>query len=252
MPRGAAAGGARQLCPSTTSTVPIVSSRRCAWPVTRQVTASCGWCEPSAVSAGATMMATVGGNAATRQAWRWRRPCPWPPRWCSRLPLRRRGSGRRVRGAPVPPPSESRLARRGGADRLPRSAAARTSAQGNLRPHRRSCSARPRFGDEFMSDEETAAVGLRAGFGPGRGSYCRGRFGVRTWGRANIPADVDVERFNCLARQLIDTADALRSVARSGSPGGSAPSNSPTSCGRRSTPHRRTGNVRNSPDPSRR
>lgn len=34
------------------------------------------------------------------------------------------------------------------------------------------------FGDEFMSDEATAAVGLRAGFPPGRGFYCRGRFGV--------------------------------------------------------------------------
>ncbi|MFF9147254.1 hypothetical protein ACF1BN_20600 [Streptomyces sp. NPDC014861] len=34
------------------------------------------------------------------------------------------------------------------------------------------------FGDEFMSDEATAAIGLRAGFSPGRGFYCRGRFGV--------------------------------------------------------------------------
>ncbi|WP_405817085.1 hypothetical protein OG241_21110 [Streptomyces sp. NBC_01390] len=34
------------------------------------------------------------------------------------------------------------------------------------------------FGDEFMSDEATSAVGLRAGFPPGRGFYCRGRFGV--------------------------------------------------------------------------
>jgi hypothetical protein len=109
------------------------------------------------------------------------------------------------------------------------------------------------FGDEFMSDRATAAVGLRAGFPPGRGFYCRGRFGVlgeapasvvqavqgflgprlvtagwlagravmpaeeaaacyaqavRTWGRANIPADVDVEHFNRLAQQLIDAADA--------------------------------------------
>ncbi|MER7193892.1 SCO6745 family protein [Streptomyces flaveolus] len=109
------------------------------------------------------------------------------------------------------------------------------------------------FGDEFMSDEATAAVGLRAGFPPGRGFYCRGRFGVlgevppsvvqavqgflgpdlvtagwlagrpvmppeeavacytqavRTWGRAHIPADVDVEHFNRLAQQLIDAADA--------------------------------------------
>ncbi|MFI0140345.1 helix-turn-helix domain-containing protein [Streptomyces luteogriseus] len=32
--------------------------------------------------------------------------------------------------------------------------------------------------DEFMSDEATAAVGRRAGFSPGRGFYCRGRFGV--------------------------------------------------------------------------
>ncbi|MDX3568634.1 SCO6745 family protein [Streptomyces sp. ID05-47C] len=109
------------------------------------------------------------------------------------------------------------------------------------------------FGDEFMSDEATAAVGLRAGFPPGRGFYCRGRFGVlgeasvsvvqavqgflgpqlvaagwlagrsvmpaeeaaglyaqaiQMWGRANIPADVDVEHFNHLAQQLIDAADA--------------------------------------------
>ncbi|MBB6439632.1 hypothetical protein HNQ79_006144 [Streptomyces candidus] len=34
------------------------------------------------------------------------------------------------------------------------------------------------FGDEFMSDDATAAIGLRAGFAPGRGFYCRGRFGV--------------------------------------------------------------------------
>ncbi|MFE2202470.1 SCO6745 family protein [Streptomyces amritsarensis] len=109
------------------------------------------------------------------------------------------------------------------------------------------------FGDEFMSDEATAAIGLRAGFMPGRGFYCRGRFGVlgeapaavvqavqgflgpdlvvtgwragrpvmpaekaaacyaeavRTWGRARIPADADVEHFNRLAQRLIDAADA--------------------------------------------
>ncbi|MBD9725351.1 hypothetical protein PV755_18430 [Streptomyces caniscabiei] len=109
------------------------------------------------------------------------------------------------------------------------------------------------FGDEFMSDGTTAAVGLRAGFSPGRGFYCRGRFGVlgeapvpvvqavqgflgpdlvttgwlagrdvmaaedaaacyaealREWGHAHIPADVDVEHFNHLARRLIDAADA--------------------------------------------
>ncbi|WP_445269301.1 SCO6745 family protein [Streptomyces sp. DSM 41634] len=109
------------------------------------------------------------------------------------------------------------------------------------------------FGDAFMSDGATAAIGLRAGFPPGRGFYCRGRFGVlgeaptavvqavqgflgphlvaagwtagrpvmpaeqaaacyagavRTWGRAHIPADVDVEHFNRLAQQLIDAADA--------------------------------------------
>ncbi|WP_069766875.1 hypothetical protein [Streptomyces sp. LUP30] len=109
------------------------------------------------------------------------------------------------------------------------------------------------FGDEFMSDETTAAVGLSAGFVPGRGFYCRGRFGVlgetpasvvqavqgflgphlvttgwlagrpvmpaeeaaacygravRTWGRAHIPGDADVEHFNRLAQQLIDAADA--------------------------------------------
>ncbi|MFE9045560.1 hypothetical protein ACFYOG_32240 [Streptomyces sp. NPDC007818] len=109
------------------------------------------------------------------------------------------------------------------------------------------------FGDEFMSDTATAAIGLRAGFPPGRGFYCRGRFGalgeapasvvqavqgflgpdlvttgwrsgrpvmpaleavacyaeaVRTWGRAHIPGDVDVEHFNLLAQRLIDAADA--------------------------------------------
>ncbi|TXS55958.1 hypothetical protein EAO77_07265 [Streptomyces sp. t39] len=109
------------------------------------------------------------------------------------------------------------------------------------------------FGDEFMSDEATATIGLHAGFAPGRGFYCRGRFGVlgeapaavvqavqgflgpdlvatgwrvgrpvmpaegavacyaeavRTWGRAHIPADADVEHFNCLAQRLIDAADA--------------------------------------------
>ncbi|MER6256191.1 hypothetical protein ABT224_33060 [Streptomyces sp. NPDC001584] len=109
------------------------------------------------------------------------------------------------------------------------------------------------FGDEFMSDKATSAVGLHAGFPAGRGFYCRGRFGVlgeapaavvqavqgflgpdlvtagwqagrpvmpaegaaacyaqavRTWGRAHIPADVDVEHFNRLAQQLIDAADA--------------------------------------------
>ncbi|MFK8906725.1 SCO6745 family protein [Streptomyces sp. YS-3] len=42
------------------------------------------------------------------------------------------------------------------------------------------------FGDEFMSDEATAAVGLRAGFSPGRGFYCRGRFGVL----GEVPAPV--------------------------------------------------------------
>ncbi|MFJ4954291.1 hypothetical protein [Streptomyces sp. NPDC088739] len=31
---------------------------------------------------------------------------------------------------------------------------------------------------------------------------------VRTWGRAHIPADADVEHFNCLAQRLIDAADA--------------------------------------------
>lgn len=109
------------------------------------------------------------------------------------------------------------------------------------------------FGDEFMSDDATAAIGLRAGFAPGRGFYCRGRFGVlgeapapvvqaiqgflgpelviagwragrsvmppeeaaawyaravRTWGRAHIPVEADVEHFNGLAQRLIDAADA--------------------------------------------
>ncbi|MET9540540.1 hypothetical protein ABZY16_24005 [Streptomyces sp. NPDC006553] len=37
-----------------------------------------------------------------------------------------------------------------------------------------------------MSDEATAAIGLRAGFAPGRGFYCRGRFGVL----GEVPASV--------------------------------------------------------------
>ncbi|MFG2576874.1 hypothetical protein [Streptomyces sp. NPDC048481] len=49
------------------------------------------------------------------------------------------------------------------------------------------------FGDEFMSDETTAAVGLRAGFPPGRGFYCRGRFGVL--GEAPIPVVQAVQGF---------------------------------------------------------
>jgi hypothetical protein len=49
------------------------------------------------------------------------------------------------------------------------------------------------FGDEFMSDETTAAVGLRAGFPPGRGFYCRGRFGVL--GEAPVPVVQAVQGF---------------------------------------------------------
>ncbi|MDX2681558.1 SCO6745 family protein [Streptomyces soliscabiei] len=49
------------------------------------------------------------------------------------------------------------------------------------------------FGDEFMSDEATAAVGLRAGFSPGRGFYCRGRFGVL--GEAPVPVVHAVQGF---------------------------------------------------------
>ncbi|MGW2787947.1 SCO6745 family protein [Streptomyces populi] len=49
------------------------------------------------------------------------------------------------------------------------------------------------FGDEFMSDEVTAAVGLRAGFPPGRGFYCRGRFGVL--GEASVPVVQAVQGF---------------------------------------------------------
>ncbi|MCX5265838.1 hypothetical protein [Streptomyces sp. NBC_00199] len=49
------------------------------------------------------------------------------------------------------------------------------------------------FGDEFMSDETTAAVGLRAGFSPGRGFYCRGRFGVL--GEAPVPVVQAVQGF---------------------------------------------------------
>lgn len=49
------------------------------------------------------------------------------------------------------------------------------------------------FGDEFMSDEATAAVGLRAGFPPGRGFYCRGRFGVL--GEVSVPVVQAVQGF---------------------------------------------------------
>ncbi|MEV3966797.1 hypothetical protein AB0K68_01395 [Streptomyces sp. NPDC050698] len=49
------------------------------------------------------------------------------------------------------------------------------------------------FGDEFMSDEATAAVGLRAGFSPGRGFYCRGRFGVL--GEVPVPVVQAVQGF---------------------------------------------------------
>ncbi|MFI2783779.1 SCO6745 family protein [Streptomyces sp. ALB3] len=49
------------------------------------------------------------------------------------------------------------------------------------------------FGDEFMSDEVTAALGLRAGFSPGRGFYCRGRFGVL--GEAPAPVVQAVQGF---------------------------------------------------------
>ncbi|MFB6809500.1 hypothetical protein [Streptomyces sp. NPDC056387] len=49
------------------------------------------------------------------------------------------------------------------------------------------------FGDEFMSDEATAAIGLRAGFAPGRGFYCRGRFGVL--GEAPAPVVQAVQGF---------------------------------------------------------
>ncbi|MFD5477023.1 SCO6745 family protein [Streptomyces hawaiiensis] len=49
------------------------------------------------------------------------------------------------------------------------------------------------FGDEFMSDEATAAVGLRAGFSPGRGFYCRGRFGVL--GEASVEVVQAVQGF---------------------------------------------------------
>ena len=49
------------------------------------------------------------------------------------------------------------------------------------------------FGDEFMSDETTAAVGLRAGFPAGRGFYCRGRFGVL--GEAPVPVVQAVQGF---------------------------------------------------------
>ncbi len=49
------------------------------------------------------------------------------------------------------------------------------------------------FGDEFMSDEATSAIGLRAGFPPGRGFYCRGRFGVL--GEVPVPVVQAVQGF---------------------------------------------------------
>ncbi|MEH0423686.1 helix-turn-helix domain-containing protein [Streptomyces sp. B21-083] len=49
------------------------------------------------------------------------------------------------------------------------------------------------FGDEFMSDEVTSGIGLRAGFPPGRGFYCRGRFGVL--GEVRVPVVQAVQGF---------------------------------------------------------
>jgi hypothetical protein len=49
------------------------------------------------------------------------------------------------------------------------------------------------FGDEFMSDEATSALGGRAGFPPGRGFYCRGRFGVL--GEVPVPVVQAVQGF---------------------------------------------------------
>ena len=49
------------------------------------------------------------------------------------------------------------------------------------------------FGDEFMSDDATGTVGLRAGFPPGRAFYCRGRFGVL--GEASVPVVQSVQGF---------------------------------------------------------
>ncbi|MFE6822169.1 hypothetical protein [Streptomyces sp. NPDC057690] len=49
------------------------------------------------------------------------------------------------------------------------------------------------FGDEFMSDEATSAMGLSAGFAPGRGFYCRGRFGVL--GEVPVPVIQAVQGF---------------------------------------------------------
>lgn len=49
------------------------------------------------------------------------------------------------------------------------------------------------FGDEFMSDDATSAIGLRAGFPPGRGFYCRGRFGVL--GEVPVPVVQAVQGF---------------------------------------------------------
>ncbi|WP_371573423.1 hypothetical protein [Streptomyces sp. NBC_01314] len=49
------------------------------------------------------------------------------------------------------------------------------------------------FGDEFMSDEATRDIGLRAGFPPGRGFYCRGRFGVL--GEVPVPVVQAIQGF---------------------------------------------------------
>lgn len=57
------------------------------------------------------------------------------------------------------------------------------------------------FGDEFMSDEATAEIGLRAGFAPGRGFYCRGRFGVL--GEAPVTVVQAVQGF--LGTRLVTT-----------------------------------------------
>ncbi|MFF8259163.1 hypothetical protein [Streptomyces virginiae] len=57
------------------------------------------------------------------------------------------------------------------------------------------------FGDEFMSDGTTAEIGVRAGFAPGRGFYCRGRFGVL--GEAPVPVVQAVQGF--LGPELVAT-----------------------------------------------
>ena len=91
------------------------------------------------------------------------------------------------------------------------------------------------FGDEFMSDEATAAVGLRAGFPPGRGFYCRGRFGVL--GEAPVSVVQAVQGFlgpqlvtaGWLAGRSVMPAEEAAACTHRPSGRGGAPTSPPTS-----------------------